>query len=95
MFTTVPGQVSSLQLFKSKLSKTAHLSNALSQHQGLIRIKFDPINSEHCQIFANFLAGNGWSKGITFFIESPHITVPATCTNSILNHFLKEHMQHD
>ena len=67
------------------LTKTAHLSNVLNKNRGLIRLTFDATNAHHRMIFAKFLMGHGWCDGFTFHIQAPHTTVPATCTNAIIN----------
>lgn len=65
--------------------RTKHLSEVLSASKiGLERVEFDPDNKEHRLIFARFLAGGGWKDGITFHIEAPHMTVPATVVNKLL-----------
>ena len=71
------------------LTKTAHLSNVLCKNKGLTRLTFDPTNTHHRTIFAKFLMGQGWCDGFTFHIQAPHTTVPATCTNALLNHALQ------
>lgn len=75
-----------------RLGRTKHLSSILSRSKiGLERVEFDPDNEEHRLIFARFLAGGGWKNGVTFHIESPHMTVPATVINKILlRHLSKE-----
>ena len=65
--------------------RTKHLSSILSGSKiGLERVDFDPDNKEHRLIFARFLAGGGWKDGVTFHIEAPHMTVPATVVNKLL-----------
>jgi hypothetical protein len=70
--------------------RTGHLSRVLSSSDiGLKRVDFDPTNAEHRLIYTRFLLGGGWSDGITFNIEAPHMTVPATVTNKLLMHMLQ------
>lgn len=61
---------------------------------GLERVDFDPNNSEHRLIFARFLAGGGWKDGITFHVEAPHMTVPATVVNKLLLKHLADEIAH-
>lgn len=69
--------------------RTKHLSAVLSSAKvGLERVDFDPDNKEHRLIFARFLAGQGWKDGLTFHVEAPHMTVPATVINKLLNKYL-------
>lgn len=98
MFTTEPGKPQRL-LFdvKSKMiaeGRIHHLSRVLSTSKiGLQRVDFDPNDSEHRLIFTRFLAGHGWRGGVTFHIESPHLTVPSTCINKLLTLELQREMQ--
>ena len=70
--------------------RTKHLSKVLSSSDiGLKKVDFDPTNIEHRLIYSRFLLGGGWSDGITFNIEAPHTTVPATVINKLLMHMLK------
>ena len=95
MFTTEMGKpqraMYDVQSQMRKLGRTNHLSKVLSASKiGLERVEFDPDSKEHRLIFARFLAGGGWRDGITFHIESPHLTVPATVINKLLIKHLAE-----
>lgn len=93
MFTTEAGSPQK-SLFDVKQvmqqhGRTKHLSKVLSSAKiGLERVEFDPTNADHRRIFARFLLGRGWSDGVTFHVESPHMTVPATCINKLLTYHL-------
>lgn len=74
--------------------RTKHLSRVLSAAKiGLDRVTFDPANSEHRAIFANFLLGRGWKDGVTFHVETPHMTVPSTVINKLLKHHLEAELK--
>ena len=73
--------------------RTGHLSSVLSKSKiGLERVIFDPENSEHRLIYARFLNGGGWKDGVTFHVEAPHMTVPATVVNKLLTYHLAEEL---
>lgn len=95
MFTTEAGKSQkALYGVKSQMQqsgRTGHLSSVLSKSKiGLERVDFDPTNIDHRLIFARFLSGAGWKDGITFHVEAPHMTVPATVINKLLVHHLAE-----
>lgn len=74
--------------------RSLHMSKVLSNAKiGLERVEFDPRNADHRRIFARFLLGRGWSDGVTFHVESPHMTVPATCVNKLLTYHLGVELQ--
>jgi hypothetical protein len=77
-----------------KEGRTGHLSRVLSNSDiGLKRVHFDPANQEHRLIFAQFLQGGGWKDGITFHIEAPHLTVPATVINKLIAYHLADELK--
>jgi hypothetical protein len=95
MFTTEVGNpqraMYDVQSRMRRLGRTNHLSSILSNSKiGLERVEFDPDSKEHRLIFARFLTGGGWKNGVTFHIESPHLTVPATVINKLLAKHLAE-----
>lgn len=98
MFTNEPGNVQDrlqeVQRQMRQSGRTGHLSQVLSKAKiGLERVVFDPENTEHRRIVARFLKGEGWKDGITFQIETPHMTVPATVINKLLQHHLQKELE--
>jgi hypothetical protein len=72
--------------------RTGHICKVLAiGNYALKREKFDPANSEHRQVYADFLVTGRWN-GRSFFIETPAITVPRTCERKLVDHFLKQEL---
>ncbi len=53
------------------------------------RVKFDPSNKKHVQIYKQFLISNSWKSGCPFKLEAPWISVPDMIKDRLIRKLLK------
>ena len=54
------------------------------------RIRFDPADKKHVEVYRNFLINHTWGKeGCPFELQWPHLSIPDMVKDKIINHYLK------
>jgi hypothetical protein len=52
------------------------------------RRQFDPANDADLAEFKFFMDHNTWKNGCPFFLEEPHLDIPAMCKDRYINHMM-------